>query len=482
MNHGRLRSAVGLWAGWLCVSPARAHTAEQALVRLMPTDLYIGIGTGIVALTVLMLWWVPASRVQAWFGEPMPAPDRPACPARLALAVSALLGALLLLGRFGPHDPLANLLPLSVWTLWWIGGLTLIGVLGLPRRRINPWSGVMRRVLNQPARSRGPLTLPPRYGAWPGVVLLLAVNGFVLADPAPDDPARLAVLILAWWALTLLIMLGVGQRDWLARGECLSMMVERFAALSPWQPDTAGRRRFGMPARALWHRARSRDDPSHAGAVFCLSILACGSFDGLGDTFLWLDAIGVNPLAYPGRSALVGSTLLGLLGFNALLVGSFLLAIRWGLGLANRAGGDPPRTGCGSPGTARAFDALAPSVLPIAFAYHASHYLGSFLVDAQYAVVALGDPLGRGADPFGLGPWYVSTGVLNTPASVALIWFVQAGAVVLGHVLSILVAHRIALELHGSHRRAFLSQLPLVLFMLAYTLFGLWLLATPRGV
>ena len=52
---------------------------------------------------------------------------------------------------------------------------------------------------------------------------------------------------------------------------------------------------------------------------------------------------------------------------------------------------------------------------------------------------------------------------------------------VAGHVLALLLAHAIALKAGQSVRRAALGQAPLALFMLGYTVFGLWLLATPRG-
>ena len=41
--------------------------------------------------------------------------------------------------------------------------------------------------------------------------------------------------------------------------------------------------------------------------IFILALLGTGSFDGFNETFVWLDLIGVNPLAFPGRSAVVGS-------------------------------------------------------------------------------------------------------------------------------------------------------------------------------
>jgi hypothetical protein len=45
----------------------------------------------------------------------------------------------------------------------------------------------------------------------------------------------------------------------------------------------------------------------------------------------------------------------------------------------------------------------------------------------------------------------------------------------------VLVAHVVAWRLHGSARRAVLSQIPLAVLMVFYTVFGLWLLASPTG-
>ena len=90
--------------------------------------------------------------------------------------------------------------------------------------------------------------------------------------------------------------------------------------------------------------------------------------------------------------------------------------------------------------------------------------------------------MATGQDLLGLGTFYVTTGFFNTQASVRAIFLVQAGAVVFGHVLAILLAHAVAVRHFGTNRRAALSQAPLALFMILYTLFGLWLLASPRGV
>ena len=103
-------------------------------------------------------------------------------------------------------------------------------------------------------------------------------------------------------------------------------------------------------------------------------------------------------------------------------------------------------------------------------------------MDIQWTLLATSDPLDTGADLLGLGQFYVTTGFFNTRDTVQVIWLTQAGAVVIGHVISILVAHAIALRVYGNDRAALLSQAPLAALMVVYTLFGLWLLASPRGV
>ncbi len=52
---------------------------------------------------------------------------------------------------------------------------------------------------------------------------------------------------------------------------------------------------------------------------------------------------------------------------------------------------------------------------------------------------------------------------------------------VIGHIVAVLVSHAMAVRLINDTKQAILSQLPSSLFMVCYTFFGLWLLASPRG-
>jgi hypothetical protein len=209
--------------------------------------------------------------------------------------------------------------------------------------------------------------------------------------------------------------------------------------------------------------------PALIAAIASVVLLGTGSFDGLNESFAWLSLNGINPFEYPGRSAMISRTMVGLLALNLGLLGIVAFCIRAGLWLV----GDKRSANLG-------FRLFAPAILPIALGYHVAHFLPSFLVDGQYVLLALSDPLHSGADLLGLGEHYVSTGFFNTRDTVRTIFLAQAGAVVLGHMLAVLLAHAIALRALASHKRAALSQVPLAGFMIAYTLFGLWLLAAPR--
>jgi len=445
----------------LCILPssAVAHVSEQGLVLLLPTDIYTGAGVASVAATVVLLAILP-SRVTAALFNTVRVPSLNGVGAQRATSFVSflLLMALILAGFAGPRDPLSNPLPLSVWTVFWIAIVTIQGVFGNLWAWINPWRGpawLFRKALGVV-----PAELP--VGSWLGLACFMAFAGVLLADPAPSDPDRLAFVVLCYWAVHFAGTIWFGS-VWLAKCEGLTLALTALARCGLFGRSEKGTA-FGMPG---WQIARRRAPVGLA--LISVLLLGVGSFDGVNETFWWLSRLGINPFEYPGRSALVLPVLLGLFFANIALVIIFALCLWVGLRLIRSD--QSLRT---------VFLAFAPTLLPIALGYHVAHYLTAFMVEGQYALVALSDPLMTGADLLGLGTFYVSTGFFNTTYSVRVIFLTQAGAVVLGHVVAVLVAHAVALRVFDTHRKAILSQLPLALFMIAYTLFGLWLLSSPR--
>lgn len=437
---------------------ATAHVSEQGIVLLLPTDFYAASGVAVVALTVLLLAVLPHGAGARIF------PSRPVVPFHasglrhaLSLISLALLGGMVWIGLTGPRDPLSNLMPQGFWTLGWMGLLTLAGVMGNLWAWINPWTGLYA-LLGRPT----PLfRLPVALGQWPAAALLVGYTGFLLADIAPDDPARLARLVALYWTAMFAGLLLYGPA-WLRQVELGHAIFAAYGRLAPLSLTQGG---IGVPG---WQVARACVLPGMG--VFALVLLATGSFDGLNETFWWLGVIGVNPLEFPGRSAVVVQTLTGLGASVVGLVVVFAAVVWLGLALAGA------RALFGA-----VFGRLALSLLPIAFVYHVAHYLPSFLVSIQYTVAALSDPLARGDDFLGIEPFYVTTGFFNVIDTVRLIWLTQAGLVVLGHVWSVLLAHRIAEEMLPGRWQTLKATLPLSLFMVGYTFLGLWLLAAPRG-
>lgn len=459
-----LRFAVLVLSGWLPATEAFAHASQRGYVLLLPTGYYLSGGAIAVAASFFALAFLSTARLETFLRFRLPIgflSGRLRFPASLA---SFLFFAILIAAGFlGSRDPLSNPLPLVVWSLLWVGLTFVQGVFGNLWRWLEPWYAPWR--LATRIVGRAPLKLPERLGCWPAVLIFLAFVWFELIDPAPDDPARLAVAAGLYWLLTFAAMLVFGHDEWSRRGEFLSVffgLIARFGMIER-QPD--GRLLLAFPG------ARLADAPilSVSAMLLLLVALASVSFDGLSQTFLWLGLNGVNPLELPGRTALTAINGAGLVLACLLLAGLFFLSVHLGQKLIGRGEALP------------AARLLVWSIVPIALAYHVAHYLTVLMVDAQYAFVAISDPFSRGWNLFGTAYMPVRAAVAAGSDAAWMIWNGQAAAIVGGHVIAVIAAHLLAARLLPEPRAALLSQLPLTILMIAYTVFGLWLLSTPAA-
>lgn len=442
-------------------SEALAHTSNRGFVMLLPTQYYLVGGSLAVAVSFVLLALVPGS----WFKPPKPEilpeqPDQSESRLWISCLSFLLLGGLITIGFFGSRDPLANLLPLTIWTIWWVGLPLLHAIFGNLWHWLNPWSGpvhLIGRLLPV-----GRFTYPERLAYWPAIAGFAAFAWFELISLSPEDPEVLAYAVLVYWVATLLAMLLFGERDWLEKAECFSVffrLISRLAVIGPGP-------RLRLPGTALL----GHTPLPTSGVLFVLLTLSAVSFDGFSRTFVWLSAIGINPLAFPGRSAVTWSNGFGLIAMWLVLSAGYYAALWTGRLFCHRP--PPLRTVAGM---------LVYSIIPISLGYHLGHYLTVLLVNGQYALAAISDPLGLSWDLLSLQPFTVTTSFLNNAADISIIWNVQSGAIVIGHVLAVVAAHRLSLGLHDSENDAVLSQLPLALVMVGYTLFGLWLLSAPTG-
>jgi len=459
-------------AGW--PHPALAHATERGFVLLLPTGYYLVGGALTVAASFLLLFLVPATSFRRLFDWRRPLGRIPAALAMVASAVSfVLMVVLIVAGYVGTGDPLENPLPLTIWTWWWVVLAIAHAIAGNIWAAINPWTApcrLVRRLLRgSRAQDRPPLRYPSWLGYWPAVAGLFAFGWFELVALAPDNPPRLATAVMLYWSVSFLLMLLFGEREWRTHGECFSVIFGLIARLAPLQierqNDDNCRAVLVTPGAAVI------DDPLPAsGVAFVLLMLATVSFDGLSKTFFWLGAIGINPLEVPGRSAVVAENSAGLAAMWLTLGVAYAAAML----LGNRIAGRPLRD-------IEMLGAFVLSILPISVGYHFSHYLTGVMVNAQYSLVAFNDPFARGWALLGIGEYHVSTSFLTTYESVSVIWKLQVAGVVAGHILAVALSHAIAVRRVGKSRAMLACQLPLAILMVGYTVFGLWLLATPAA-
>ena len=304
-------------------------------------------------------------------------------------------------------------------------------------------------------------------------MLFFAFAWFELIYPAPDDPARLAWAAGLYWLLSFAAMLAFGYRRlepaWripvgvLRHGGALRIVERKVAAMN------GGRLILCWPGAKLLDAAPL--PPS--GVLFLLLALASVSFDGLSKTFFWLGLFGINPLEFPGPHGADRHQ-----------------QPRPRADLRPACGGIPACRRRSASGLPAAGIVLRPGGRPAGLVDRADRACLSFRALSDGAAgqrpVCAWSPCpirSRSAGTCSAPPTCRSSaGVVAGAGSAWCCGICRPASIIAGHVLAVLVAHRLAWRLHLVHAaQAALSQLPLTVLMIAYTVFGLWLLSTPTA-
>ena len=117
--------------------------------------------------------------------------------------------------------------------------------------------------------------------------------------------------------------------------------------------------------------------------------------------------------------------------------------------------------------------------MPIAIGYHLAHYLSYLLLHGQMIWPLLSDPLNLGWNLFGGREHQIDIAAVG----MGFVWLFAVAAIVIGHVAAVALAHGEALRAQALKRGpphiAVMSQLPMLIFMVAYTMLSLWILSQP---
>jgi hypothetical protein len=420
------------------------------------TDLPIPLGLALygagaailISFAVLLLFWRTPKIGDASSGRPLPAGVQRVVDSAafrrglqtVALAVAAFVTAV---AFAGPAETDRNLAPWVLYVTFWVGLVPAGLLLGPVWRVANPLRLLhrgLRAVLPAPPGA-GRL---PALGLWPAAASLVVFLWLELVFPGRAEPLTVGLFLVGHAVVHLALAAWFGE-EWFARGECFEVYSTLIARLSPWGRRDDGRLVVRSP---LANALATPELPGLAAVVVVL--LGSTAFDGLSRTVFWQTGPGA------ANDSLSGT--LGLLVMIGLVAALYLLGTRLSGRLARQPPGEQPRR-------------YAATVVPIALGYTVAHYFSLLLLDGQNTWILASNPFGAaGIDLFGTA----GNAVDLTAVSADTIAYVQVGAVVLGHVLGITLAHERALR--AAPRRPASDQLPLVVVMVSFTVGGLGLL------
>ena len=113
------------------------------------------------------------------------------------------------------------------------------------------------------------------------------------------------------------------------------------------------------------------------------------------------------------------------------------------------------------------------TMLPIAFAYHITHYLGLLLFESQTLLYRLNDPLG-----FGWNLFNAQETTIEYFLEPIVLWTIMVIVTLAGHMLSVVLAHDLSVKLFG-HQKSDKTQYIFLFITVALTLQALFVLSVP---
>ncbi len=470
----RIPAIVPACAFILLPGRAAAHAFGERYELPVPAWLFIGGGALTVTLTFVILAIFARAGAERyaelrWRVPFFPAGFPPGGPKgwaglRWASGAIGVFGLLLAVvaGVFGASNPNKNIAPTLVWIVWWVGLSYVAMLIGNIWPLLDPWRAIydaLARRSGRPFRA-----YPARLGAWPAVALLLLFGWIELVFPFAATPAALAGIIAVYSVLNWTGMAVYGPEVWRANADPFHRAFDLLSRFAP----VAARPGEGMVVRPYAAGLLASEDNARATPIvgFVLAMLAIVLFDGFQNSTHWTaleNAIhAINPKT--GELGWLSVHTAGLVVLWLVFLGLYYLACA----AARLAAGGAISTGQ----YARAF---VLTLIPISVGYHFAHTFTSILVQGQTIVPLASDPLGRGWNLFGTREAAINIAVMNTKTA----WYLALSAIVIGHAISVYLAHATAERLLTERGRALRALVPITGLMILFTILSLQILAEP---
>ena len=439
------------------------------------TALYLYAAGGIVFISFVLVVLFAGDRV----GPKATEYPRRAVPWLVPIArspwpriIGGLIGVLALLavvitGFFGDtSNAFYNPSEYIVWIFFWAVLVILSGLVGNLFYWLNPWTAIhdaLARVLHPRA-----VWKMPDVGLWPAAAAYFSFACLELTTGLAVRPQIVAAAAIVYTLVTVMGMFLFGRDEWLEHCEGFTILfgiVARFGPLETERDETG-------TIRAVYVRPWGVGllTPSPSGwdrVVFVILMLSTLAFDGISATPAWQDfTVALKPYWLPlGSFGLFAVRTFGLVLLTVAFLLIFIAFMEAVLYLGQRKV-DLKVT----------VTSFALTLVPIALVYNAAHNYSYIVVQSQYVIPLLNDPLHKGAHLLPAVAGYTPNFAL---AQASTVWYADIVLIVLGHVVAVFLSHLRAGERFRTAQRALLSQYPMLLLMVLYTMTSLWILAQP---
>ena len=380
------------------------------------------------------------------------------------------LGFICWCGIAGNQEVAENIIATWFWIVIWVAVPLSVAVIGDWTQPVNPFAFLSKLADSDRARQvvlggPEPLRWPRRLGWWPAAIAFFVIACFELIFNLWATTPHVTGKLLAIYGGISIIGGFLFGKEWLRRGEMFTVLFDTWGRLGFFRFGAPGRRGFAGGLELGFSRHPSR-------IAFVLLMLLNVNYDGLLSTPQWAHDVLRN---LPGEYGVDGTShqhwflVLAFLAM-ALVLATLLLGFAHGSATAGAHGTAPLRSLSG----------LLPSLVPIAFGYLLSHYLGYLFVNGQLLFPLIGNPPGTESWPIHLHyPFNDDYEPNHTFLPNSFYWYVALVVIVAVHVFAVIIAHRHLARTAQDERRGRRSELPWLVAMVGYTCLSLWLLAQP---
>lgn len=367
----------------------------------------------------------------------------------------------ILTGLLGMNSAYSNFNMTFFWVIFLLGLTYLTALVGNIYSVVNPWKILTDWLVGKD--EEGIFKYPKWLGYYPALLFYFIFIWIELIGES--TPLKLSMILIAYTIINDLGVVFLGRRIWYKYCEFFGVFFRLISKISPFEYQD-GKLYLRPPFMGILKE--SAEHPSLL--LFTIFMISSTFFDGFKETIHWsrfyfgyIDDT-LRPLlgihSYP-----VFETI-GLLLSPFVFLSIYLLFIYLAKIIAKNA--------ASLKDLALQFTF---SLIPIALVYNVAHYYTLLFTEAPGIIRLISDPFGFNWNLFNTASYY---GSIILPAN--FIWHSEVALILIGHIASVYLAHLIVLKIFTSHRspmRAFLSQVPMLVLMITFTLVGLWILAQP---